>query len=608
MLSASASKAIGLQIGKVELAEVQRTIRAVGSVELPWSQQAYASTLIPGRIEQVSVKPGESVQAGQELARVAGAELENLQLELLQASTEKSLALLLLKGHEAAGEGTAGKALLQARTDAQRQAARFNAAWQKLKALGLSNETLHRVCETRNTVPAIPIVSPIAGVVSMADVRVGQIVQPTEHLYHVVDPASVWIVAKVLEADAGQVKAGLPVNVTFAMLPNRVFHSAVDHIDLRLNADRTLSVKALLPNARGAFKPGMFGRIEIQLAASKEVVCPTEALIRDGLATDALVEQSVGNYVRKPVVVAAVRGQKAEIADGLFPGDKVVTVGSHELAALFAKRFAPPAPPGAGHPAGTTVQGQVELPTDQKTFASAPIEGRIRRILVEHGQRVGKGDVLAELESLQFTTMQIDFLQARTSLAQAALDLKRAQALSHSLARKDVWQLQNQHDTCQQQLASLRRQLTLVGLSASEIARLEETDFVTSPRDVAAVLPIRAAADGLICEFDMIPGQFVKQQGQLFELHNPTKVWIRAFLFEQDARHIRAGQTAGVGLVSDPTFRATGKVDRLDPLLSSGNRVLSIWTELDNPALKLKEGMAAMVTVETPKSDSAARN
>src|SRR5205823_2592840 len=136
MLSASASKAIGVQTAKVELAEVQRTLRAVGTVELPWSQQAYVSTLIAGRVEKVLVKPGESVKVGQELAYVAGAELENLQLAMLQASKERAFTARVLKGQEAAGEGVAGKALLQTRTEAQQQTARFNVSWQKLKAIG----------------------------------------------------------------------------------------------------------------------------------------------------------------------------------------------------------------------------------------------------------------------------------------------------------------------------------------------------------------------------------------------------------------------------------------------------------------------------------------
>lgn len=596
MLSASASQAIGVQLGKVELAEVHRDVHAVGSIELPWSQQAYVSTLIAGRVEQVLVKPGEAVKAGQALARVSGAELESLQLEMLQAATERSLATRLLKGQESAGEGIAGKVLLQTRTEVQQQSARFHAAWQKLRAIGLSSATLQQVCDTRETVPSISLLSPIGGVVALAGARAGQIIAPTERLFHIVDLSRVWIVGKVLEADGGRIKVGQPVELTLAMPPEKI-QGQIDHVELRLNSDRTLSFKALLDNPGEALKPGMFGRITIQLSSTKAVVCPAEALIGDGSASEVLVLQSAGTYKLKPVVVAAVRGQQAEIEDDLFPGDKVVTVGSHELAALFPKRSAKQVA-RVDRPAGITAQGQLELPTDQKSFASAPIDGLVRRILVEHGQRVEKGEVLAELESLPFKTLQLDFLQARVNLLQATVNLERARALGDNLAKKDLWQLQSNHDTQQQSVASLRRQLMLVGVSDSALAKIEETDLAASPQDLSAVLPIRAPANGLVGDFNLIPGQFVAAKTQLFELHNPSKVWVRAFVFEQDAGHVKIGQTVQIGLACDPTFRASGKVDRRDPLLLEGTRALSIWTELDNPGLKLKEGMAATLSID----------
>lgn len=598
MLSASAAKAIGVQLGKVTLADTRRTVQAVGSLELPWSQQAYVSTLFDGRVEQVLVKPGESVAEGQVLARISGAELESLQLEMLQAVTEKAWAERLLKGQESAGEGIAGKVLLQTRTEVRQQCARFHAAWQKLRAIGLDSGQLQQICDSRQTVATIALVSPIPGTVATAAVRTGQMVQPAKPLFQIVDLRRLWIVGRVLEADVGQVKIGQPVEISFATL-GEMLSSRIEHIDLRLNPDRTLSVKAFLDNPAGKLKPGMFGRLLIERSSSKAVVCPAEALNVDGPRTYALVEHSAGKFVRKSVVVAAVRGRLAEIEDGLFPGDRVVTVGSHELLSLF-----PTSPRQATESLaplrGITAQGQIELPVDQKTFASAPIDGLVRRILVEHGERVAKGDVLAELESLPFKTLQLDFLRARTSLAQAELNLERAQPLRDSLAKKDLWQLQSQFDTSQQTVASLRRQLQLVGLSESELKAIEETDLADLPGDLSAVLPIRAQADGLVGDFDLARGQFVAHNAQLFELHNPQRVWVRAFLFEQDARHIRPGQGVRVGLASDPAFRAVGRIERLDPLLSSGNRALAIWTELDNPGLQLKEGMAAILTLGQP--------
>jgi multidrug efflux pump subunit AcrA (membrane-fusion protein) len=322
-----------------------------------------------------------------------------------------------------------------------------------------------------------------------------------------------------------------------------------------------------------------------------------EALIRDGQTSEALVQQSPGNYVKKAVTVAAVRGQFAEIEEGLFPGDQVVTVGSHELAALFPRKATPAVVPSPA-PTGIAAQGIVELPIDQKTFASAPIDGQVKRILVEHGQRVEKGQVLAELESLPFKTLQLDFLQARSRFTQAKINLTRGIALGNDVSMRSFWELQSERDSAEQAVASLRRQLTLVGLSNEAIAAIEESDLAASPKDLPTVLPIRAPASGLIGDFESIPGEFVAQETQLFELHNLRKVWVRAFVFEQDAIHIKIGQPAQVRLASDATFQAVGKVDRVDPILVGDNRALSIWTELDNPGLQLKEGMAATVTIE----------
>ncbi|MBX7075469.1 MAG: efflux RND transporter periplasmic adaptor subunit [Pirellulales bacterium] len=571
MLSASASQAIGVQFGKVELAEVRESIRAVASVELPWSQQAYVTTLIAGRIESVLVKPGESVSAGQELARVSGIELETLQLALLQANKEKALTDQLLAGQTTAGEVISGKLMLQTRTDARQQAIRFKVAWEKLKAIGLTDDALWQVCRSGTTVAAVSILAPIDGVVSRADVRAGQIVQPTDHLYHIVDPSRVWVVAKVLEADVGSVKIGQPVEVTFAALPGRLFQSTVDHLELRINADRTLSVKSVLQNS-GDLRPGLFGRVRIVVDSTKAVVCPRESLA-DGFA---FVQQSTGNLIRKPVNVAVMRGGQAEIADGLFPGDKVVTVGSHELSALFAR----PTTKAAAdvQPMIRATQGQIEVPTDQKAFASAPIEGRIRRIFVEHGQRVHKGQILAELDSLSFRNLQLDLLQARTNLDEATQNLARLESLRDSVVRKEFWKAQSERDQLRYSVTSLENQLALLGAD-----------------DQGPFVPIRAPAAGLICDFTLIPGQVVARNDSLFELHNLTTVWARAYLFAHDAAQVAVGQAVQVGLASDPRFSAPATIERLHPLLVSGNRALAVWLELDNPDLRLKEGMAAII-------------
>ncbi len=614
VLSTSAAKAIGIAIAKVRLADVRRIVHAVGTVELPWSQQAYVSSLIRGKITEVLVKPGETVSVGQEMARIEGMELESLQLALLQASTELSYGSRLLDGRERLGAESfiPGTVVLETRAEVQKARARLNTAWQKLLAIGVPHETLQHIRSNGERVRTVSITSPIAGVASVADVRPGQMVEPTEHLFHIVDHNRVWVVGKVLEADAGRVRTGLPVQVTFPMFPDKKFTTQIDHVELRLNADRTLSVKAFLDNPDALFKSGMFCRLEIVCGTEKTIVCPKDALIYDRLAVHALVQESPGNYVRKPVEIGQVNGGRAEIKDGLFPGDKVVTTGSHELAALFASPTAKTkSTTGAtsvnreNADSRTIAQGLIEIPTSHKLFASAPIDGRVRRILVEHGQSVTKGQLLADLESLEFQSLQLELIQARATLEQLSTNLERLEnvATSNAIAQKDLWELQSQHDVAMHRVESLRRELSVIGLSAKEIGQIEETDIANldSAGDLSAILPVRAPGDGLIAEFDLVPGQVVDRQRSLFEIHDPSRMWVRAFLFEQDAMGVSPGQSVQVTLVSDPTFGAAGRVDRMSPVLVSGNRALSIWIELDNPSRQLKEHMSAVIAIGTGK-------
>jgi multidrug resistance efflux pump len=148
--------------------------------------------------------------------------------------------------------------------------------------------------------------------------------------------------------------------------------------------------------------------------------------------------------------------------------------------------------------------------------------------------------------------------------------------------------------------------LSVVGLPAEAISQIEATDIANldSATEISIVLPIRAPGDGLIAEFDLVGGQVVERQQPLFEIHDPARMWVRAYLFEQDAQGVKTGQAAQVTLASDPTFRAAGKVDRVSPELVSGNRALSIWIELDNPKRQLKEDMSAVAAIRTGKPAS----
>lgn len=108
----------------------------------------------------------------------------------------------------------------------------------------------------------------------------------------------------------------------------------------RLNADdepNPATVDAIfeLPNLNSAMRPGM--RVEFSLITSKRenvLSIPRESL--QGERSNRFVfikDYELENaYVRIPVSVGEISGERAEITAGLLPGDEVVTKGSYPLA------------------------------------------------------------------------------------------------------------------------------------------------------------------------------------------------------------------------------------------------------------------------------------
>ena len=339
MLSDKAREAIGLTTAKVELGDIHRMVTVNARVELPWRAQAMITSLVPGKIDQVLVRPGETVVPGQELARVTSSELATLQLTLLQAKAEVGLARKLFDQRTALDQQgvIAGKTLFEAQATLAQKSAALEIARQKLASLGLDQALIEKVQQDGKPLSHVSITSPMGGIITHADVRIGQLISATDHLYHVVDPSKLWIVGDVLESDVRFLKSGQPVEASFTALPKKKFGGQIDHLRLKMNRQtRTQGVVIAVENPGGHLRPGMSGRVQISVQVAKEaVVCPADAVIHSRTGTYLLVQRMPGKYENRRVKLGLTENGRVEVLEGVFPGSQVVLVGNALLAALL---------------------------------------------------------------------------------------------------------------------------------------------------------------------------------------------------------------------------------------------------------------------------------
>ena len=612
MLSDKAREAIGLTTAKIEFGDIHRTVTVNARVELPWHAQAMITSLVPGKIESVLVRPGETVAPGQELARVVSTELKMLQLELVQAKAQVDLARQLVDQQTALDrQGViAGKTLLESQARLAEASAGVQIARQKLTALGLDRAALERVEQGGEWLPYVPIISPVGGIVTHADVRIGQMVRAMDHLYHVVDPSTLWIIGEVLESDVRLLAEGQQVEADFAALPGHVFNGRIDHLRLTMNSQtRAQEVVIAIDNATRELRPGMFGRVRISVEVAKEaIVCPVDAIIRSRSGNYLLVQRTPGKYENRKVSLGLTEKGLTEVFEGVFPGNQVVVVGNSLLAALLGNEHKArvdgqePEPASATQPGViAAAHGTVELPTDRQALATPQIEGRIRRILVQPTQHVSKGDVLVEIDSLPLRSVQLDLLQTLTQAALAEQSLQRLEELHEQgvVAKRQQWELQSQQQSLRAKAGMLERQLVYYGLEAEAIEKLKQVDLSESGSlaELVQTLPVRSPADGQIADFHVVPGQVVHPEEPMFEIHDLSTVWVKAFIYERDANRVQLGQPARIRFTAYPNLEAHGQVVRISPLMHDRMRVLPVWIEVANPDLRLKSGMLARIAI-----------
>ena len=173
----------------------------------------------------------------------------------------------------------------------------------------------------------------LEGVVIARHVAVGESVTTARDIFVVADLSQVWVDFQAFQKHLPTLASGQRVHITAGHgLPEA--EAVVSYISPVVDeATRTATVRAVLPNQDGAWRPGLFvtGRVE---TASVEVplAVPTTAIQTIGEVPVVFVKDEDG-FEPHPVHVGRRGPHAVEITDGLVPGDQYVARGAFTLKA-----------------------------------------------------------------------------------------------------------------------------------------------------------------------------------------------------------------------------------------------------------------------------------
>jgi RND family efflux transporter MFP subunit len=617
-LSRAAREVLDVKSVEVQTRGVEGVVKAYATVIAPWGRQAYVTSRLPGRIVKLDVRPGDVVEGGQVLAELDSLDLHTLRLDYQKTRNELELSAKLLEAltPNASVGAVPGQRLVEAENTLRQNQNSLDLLRAKTIGLHVPEAELNLSAEGNAQPLRLSLASPIRGVVVHADVAVGKFVEPTEHLFDIVDTSRVWVKIGVLEHDLHRVQEGQAVRLSFNGIPRKVFDTKVDKLGLLLDPQthQGTAWSEIVNNGTGPrLLPGMNGQAEIMLSADTQALSvPTASIFSDGAERYLFVEETAtqdsSEYRKKRVVIGRQTREVTEVISGdVYPGDRVVTRGGHELSSLFilgVLRLSPETAKSIGLKVEAAsersveqilrIDGVVDVPPQRRTFASSQLGGALRDIRVDRGQAVKAGDVLAEVASLELQDIQLELLRAHLDGALWRDTFTRLRDAGNAVARRTVLEMESRVNSLETQFANIRQKLLTLGLSSQQIE-----EIVMTKRFVDA-LPIRAPMDGVIVHFDRVLGQVVRADEPLFEIHNLSQVFVKAFVGERDSRQVQVGQMARIRLVAHPSFEAEGKVARIGPIVGIDSRTQEVWIEFEKlPTVSLQHNMLANVTITT---------
>ncbi|HUW27586.1 MAG TPA: efflux RND transporter periplasmic adaptor subunit [Sulfuriferula sp.] len=343
---------VGVQSGDVVRADLNPGIFGIGTVE---ARLAYAiGPTQPGRVLRVLVDQGDAVKIGALLAEMDPVDMDKrtqaahsaaarsrqamqaAQAQVVEAESRVKLAeanraryLALYRKNFVAREMLDTRSYEAASAEAALVAMRANAQAAS-RDIGRADAELQGLERQRDS---LRLASPVNGVVTAREAEPGTTVVAGQAVLRLVDPASLWVRARIDQSRALGVRVGQPASIVLRSAPGRTMPGRVARIELQSDAvteERIVDVAFDPPPTR--LYLGELAEVTIQLpGVAGALTVPSAAIARMNNQTGVWREVD-GRARFKPVRIGSQsQDGLTQVLSGLTQGEKVIVYSAKQL-------------------------------------------------------------------------------------------------------------------------------------------------------------------------------------------------------------------------------------------------------------------------------------
>lgn len=343
-------------VTRVQAGELRQVLQLSGAIRAV--NQAQVKAKVAGEVREVLVREGETVKAGQVVAKIDASEYQ-ARLDQARGSLQAARAQLAI----AAKSRDNNQALVAKGFISQN--AFDNASSQYDIARGNVESAQGALDVAQKALNDTVIRAPIAGLVASRTVQPGEKVSVDFRLLDLVDLRQMELEAAVPTTDILQLAPGQEAAVRLEGLATPLAGRIVRINPATQAGSRSVLTYIQIDNPQGLLKVGMFGQAQVTLASKTGVLAVPQAAIQDQAGTPIVYAIDNGT-LRQQAVRLGMRGhdgsgsgEAVEILDGLAPGALIVRNNLGKLPAGAKVRLAQAAPAAFPAPHAVTTAASV---------------------------------------------------------------------------------------------------------------------------------------------------------------------------------------------------------------------------------------------------------
>lgn len=248
--------------------------------------------------------------------------------------------------------------------------------------------------------------------------------------------------------------------------------------------------------------------------------------------------------------------------------------------------------------ASLKANGILKVPNQNKASVTALLGGVVKTILVQTGNSVTKGQVIATIANTSFITMQEEFLNISSKTALSELEVSRQKELQagNAGALKNLQSVESELKILKARKMSLQKQLELVGINANSL----------TSENIQSVINITSPISGIVSAVLVNIGSFVDANNPIAEIIDNTQLHLDLYVYEKDLQKIKVGQTIHFTLTNNAGKEYDADVYAISNTFEQSTKAVAVHATVKGDKVGLIDGMSisALVSLENANVDA----